>query len=284
MAKPSAGDAEEAVVWRPAHTPGLEVAVKSAAGSLHFPPSIVMGHCIALSTAGFAEFTYGKTRHRFPMADRLVLLQRPGELFQGTFSAERSRVGGACVELSPSLVGGLEDQLETPGALDFGDPIPRDGVGHAIEDLTRRLIEASRHPSVSLESDTLLLALAATIGSLGPTDVAASPRQSWKGVSRVRDMMTDTPHLDHRLSDLAAVAAMNGRYLISAFRREVGITPHQYLMRVRIHHAKHQLAAGAAISEVALSLGFADQSHLTRVFRRHVRTTPARFQRLSHSR
>jgi AraC-like DNA-binding protein len=284
MAKSSVGDAEEAVVWRPAHTPGLEVAVKSAASSLHFPPSIVMGHCIALSTAGSAEFTYGKTRHRLLMADRLVLLQRPGELFQGTFSAEHSRVGGACVELSPSLVGSLEDQLETPGVLDFGDPIPRDRVGHAIGDLTRRLIEASRHPSVSLESDTLLLALAATIGSLGPTDVAASPRQSWKGISRARDMMTDTPHLDHRLSDLAAVAAMNRRYFISAFRREVGITPHQYLLRVRVHHAKHQLAAGTAISQVALSLGFADQSHLTRVFRRHVRTTPARFQRLSHSR
>jgi AraC-like DNA-binding protein len=283
MAKHSAGEAEDAVVWRPAHTPGLEVAVKSAAGSLHFPASIVMAHCIALSSAGSAEFTYGKTNHRLPRADGLVLLQRPGELFHGTFSTEHARVGGACIELSSSLVKSLEDQLEAPGALEFRDAIPRDEVRVAVEGLTRRLIEASRRPQVSLESDTLLLALATTLGSPGPTEVAAAPRHRRRMVSQVRDMITDMPHLDHRLKDLAATAAMNPRYFISAFRREVGITPHQYLLHVRIHQAKHQLAAGTAISEVAVSLGFSDQSHLTRVFRRHVRTTPARFQRLSSS-
>jgi AraC-like DNA-binding protein len=51
-----------------------------------------------------------------------------------------------------------------------------------------------------------------------------------------------------------------------------------------VQASKDQLAAGRAVGEVAADLGFADQSHFTRVFRRHVRTTPARFQRLSSAR
>jgi AraC-like DNA-binding protein len=103
-------------------------------------------------------------------------------------------------------------------------------------------------------------------------------------VRRVRRAIAERPQEAHRLADLAASVGLNPRYLIAAFRDEVGVTPHQYLLAVRVRASKDQLAGGRPVGDVAADLGFADQSHFTRVFRRQVRTTPARFQRLSTQR
>jgi transcriptional regulator GlxA family with amidase domain len=59
----------------------------------------------------------------------------------------------------------------------------------------------------------------------------------------------------------------------------MGVTPHQYLAAQRIERAKQLLRSTSLTpSEVALSTGFADQSHFTKVFRRIAGTTPGRFR------
>ena len=59
----------------------------------------------------------------------------------------------------------------------------------------------------------------------------------------------------------------------------MGVTPHQYVMRERVGEAKRLLAKGhMSVAEVALTVGFASQSHFTDLFRRAVGTTPKRYQ------
>ncbi|MEW6734220.1 MAG: helix-turn-helix domain-containing protein, partial [Acidobacteriota bacterium] len=70
---------------------------------------------------------------------------------------------------------------------------------------------------------------------------------------------------------------LNCCYLIRAFRNEVGIPPYVYLTQVRIEKAKKLLAKGAPIAEVAVAVGFADQSHLNRFFKRIIGITPGRY-------
>jgi methylphosphotriester-DNA--protein-cysteine methyltransferase len=52
------------------------------------------------------------------------------------------------------------------------------------------------------------------------------------------------------------------------FRDRYGVAPSAYLRQLRLREARRRLAARAAIAEVAFATGFADQSHLTRWFRR----------------
>jgi transcriptional regulator GlxA family with amidase domain len=85
-------------------------------------------------------------------------------------------------------------------------------------------------------------------------------------------------HRPLKLSDLALSAAQTPFQLIRAFRRELGITPHALLVRVRVWRATARLMAGEPIASVATAVGFADQAHFTRHFKRIHGRTPARYR------
>lgn len=80
-----------------------------------------------------------------------------------------------------------------------------------------------------------------------------------------------------RLIDLAELAGLSRFQLLRAFVREVGATPHAYLIQRRVHLARRLLAGGRTIVEAAIDAGFADQSHLTRAFVRQFGVTPGRY-------
>jgi len=80
------------------------------------------------------------------------------------------------------------------------------------------------------------------------------------------------------LTDLAAITGRTAFQLIRAFRKELGVTPHAMLIRIRIRHAKSLLARGEPIAGVAVDLGFVDQTHFGRHFKRIQNETPGRFR------
>jgi YesN/AraC family two-component response regulator len=82
------------------------------------------------------------------------------------------------------------------------------------------------------------------------------------------------------LKDLAAHVALSEQHLIRSFRKEIGITPIDYLKRYRIRQAKTLLEAGhKSITEVALEVGFSDSSYFARVFRRETGMSPSAYRR-----
>ncbi|MEI9887131.1 MAG: AraC family transcriptional regulator [Rhizomicrobium sp.] len=81
------------------------------------------------------------------------------------------------------------------------------------------------------------------------------------------------------LSHLAAVAGVSYAHFCRAFHTSVGMASHQYIVRRRIDMAKELLAKSRLpIAEIAPTVGFGDQSHLTKHFRRIVGTTPRQFR------
>ncbi len=81
------------------------------------------------------------------------------------------------------------------------------------------------------------------------------------------------------LPDIAAVVEMNPHHLTRAFKTEMGLALHQYLMRQRIEQAKRLLAeTELPIIDIALQVGFQDQSHFTKVFRRFAFVTPKAYR------
>lgn len=98
-------------------------------------------------------------------------------------------------------------------------------------------------------------------------------------VQRVRDLIEQRYAEDLRLDELAAHAGLSTHHLIRAFRREIGLTPHAYVVDVRVRRAQDRLRAGGAPAEVAADVGFSDQSHLTRAFKARLAVTPGAYRR-----
>lgn len=87
-------------------------------------------------------------------------------------------------------------------------------------------------------------------------------------------------HFAHALPlrDLCNAAQLSGSYLIRAFKRRYGVAPHEYQTNRRIQYAKARLRDGAPIAQVALDVGFADQAHFQRVFKRMTAATPGQYR------
>jgi AraC family transcriptional regulator len=88
-------------------------------------------------------------------------------------------------------------------------------------------------------------------------------------------------HLEQDLSlvTLAAVGETSPAHFSRLFRQAIGLPPHQYVIRCRMKRAKQLLAeTDLPLSEIALQVGCADQSHFTALFRVHVALTPKAYR------
>jgi AraC family transcriptional regulator len=84
----------------------------------------------------------------------------------------------------------------------------------------------------------------------------------------------------HTLSDLAAIAGLSRFYFLRQFRAMTGISPHQYLIALRLRAAASRLEGShAPIIEIALEEGFNDVSHFNRLFRRSFAMAPSQWRR-----
>ena len=112
-----------------------------------------------------------------------------------------------------------------------------------------------------------------------PTCLDAGDDGARRAVQRVIDFLH--AHLGQPvcLAQLAEVAEMGPSALIRSFGRIVGVPPYAYLALLRVERAKRLLRCGVAITEVAYTTGFSDQSHLTRHFRRAVGVPPGQYAR-----
>jgi len=100
-------------------------------------------------------------------------------------------------------------------------------------------------------------------------------------MSRVRDAIEQRYVESLTLAELAEIARVSTYHLIRAFRAEVGLTPHAYLVDVRVRRARDLLRADRPPAEVALRVGFADQAHLTRAFKARIGVPPGAYRRAS---
>jgi len=85
------------------------------------------------------------------------------------------------------------------------------------------------------------------------------------------------------IGELAAGAGVHRSHLVRAFRQHFGTTPGEFVRQCRIDRARHLLRGQAPIAEIAVRVGFADQTQLTRAFTRAVGMPPGAYRRLMHT-
>jgi AraC family transcriptional regulator len=99
-------------------------------------------------------------------------------------------------------------------------------------------------------------------------------------LERVIDYMKANLTQDLSILDLATLTGMSASHFSRSFKRSVGFSPYQYLMQQRVERAKQLLKQQAiSISDIALDCGFANQTHLTKVFRQMIGMTPKAYQK-----
>jgi AraC family transcriptional regulator len=142
--------------------------------------------------------------------------------------------------------------------------------------LAWRIGEELRRPDAV--TPVALEGLALELTALAARSEAPRPAiGSW--VTRARDIVEERYAEPVTLSWLAAELQVHPSQLARAFRRQHGRPVGTYLREVRIRRAAVRLARSSEpIASVAVAVGFADQSHLTRWFVRHVGVTPARYR------
>jgi transcriptional regulator GlxA family with amidase domain len=168
------------------------------------------------------------------------------------------------------------------------------GIQHTDEtmlNLARALTPVLARPdcATALLTDHVFLAmvahLAGAYGGLHRGDMQAhaapkgrmlTPLQERRVTSRLLDDLAG----DTNLSELAALCGLSRSYFIRAFKQITGMPPYRWLLMQRVKHAKALLrGTKLPIAEIAVACGFADQSHLTRVFSKAFRISPAAWRR-----
>ena len=104
-----------------------------------------------------------------------------------------------------------------------------------------------------------------------------------RAIERARHYLHDNFNESVSLDQLVALTRLSRFHLVRAFALHTGIPPHAYQLKLRIERACALLRAGITAAETATQVGFADQSHFTRHFKRLRRITPGQYARMHAS-
>jgi AraC family transcriptional regulator len=165
--------------------------------------------------------------------------------------------------------------ISFPALLSLSDPV----LQHLMLALVAELEGGGGEP---LFAESCATALAAHLVRryAGERSNERAPGLSRRQLARVVDYID--ANLTTRLSyaDLAAVAGISPSHLKALFKRSLGVSVHQYVIRRRVDFAVRLLSQrGARVCDVAQQAGFSDQSHMARFMRRVIGTTPSALRR-----
>jgi AraC family transcriptional regulator len=136
------------------------------------------------------------------------------------------------------------------------------------------------HREFSSPDDVTPLALEALLFEMAVTSQRRTRDRNLPWLERVREVLHERFRGPVSFGELANEIGVHPSQLARGFRSQFRCCPGDYLRQLRLEEA-YRLLKGSArpISQVAYECGFSDQSHLTRLFRRHLGTTPAAFRR-----
>jgi AraC-like DNA-binding protein len=217
----------------------------------------------------------GKQRDNVVAAELLLI---PPGLTHGSFGFSPIPCNYRSVHLSPNRIEELSTELfKKPGheflrSVRFSD--------QRAQSMLIRLHRALASGEGDLKCDSALVELFRVIGSrirLCESNCVAAPKRM-PALMRAREYIDANCTDAIRTDQLCKQAGLSKYYFLRLFLITFGVTPHAYHLQRRVILAKKLIAEGLALSAVAATCGFADQSHFTIHFRRCTGVTPACFR------
>lgn len=207
-----------------------------------------------------------------------MIFVNPGEVHDGRALGGRPRSWRMLYFEPAAMLAARNDVLE--GAEDvpafaapvFADEPLRRAFNAAFDSAIQH--EESGHAMIT---ETAMLQLVARL-AVNLSSRRQESSQFTVPICRVLDRIDADPAAPLTLTNLAAEAGTSRYQLLRAFARQLGLTPHSYIVQQRLALARRMIRAGWALAEAASAAGFSDQSHLTRMFARQFGVTPARYR------
>ena len=113
----------------------------------------------------------------------------------------------------------------------------------------------------------------------GANDSGTGGLAGWQ-IARVRAFIDKNLHGTIHTKDLSAVARRSAAHFARSFKHTLGKSPHAYVMRRRLEKACHlMISSSDSLSQIALSVGFSDQSHLCKRFKQAIGQSPSNWRR-----
>jgi len=180
---------------------------------------------------------------------------------------------------SPAFLRRVSEDATGRGTLPFfaSAVVGDETLAHLLARFHRAVADSS--PRLATES---LLLSALTHLIIRHADDPHAPRRvgrERRATGRARAYLEANFARNVSLSELSALVGLSRYHLARAFTREAGMPPHLYLEAVRIRRARELLERPVSIAETALAVGYADQAHLTRRFKRQLGITPGQYAR-----
>jgi AraC family transcriptional regulator len=157
--------------------------------------------------------------------------------------------------------------------------------GYLASSLAQLLEVARRELEHDREAAKASLATASTILQSEIERYSGAKRSATAGlagwqIARVRGFIDKNLHRTIHTQDLSAVARRSPAHFSRSFKLTFGEPPHAYVVKRRLEKACNlMITSSASLSEIALSVGFADQAHLCRLFRQAFGQSPASWRR-----
>lgn len=237
-----------------------------------FAPHMHESFALGVIEHGTETFSYRKATH-FASAGEIVLIN-PGEMHTGSAAFEQGWTYRMLYPSASLLQHAVSEivgrQCDIPFFIEpvVSDPTMANQIKklHMVfEDVTSKLERESQ----------LLWTLAQLIVRHADTrPVPNIATKEYGSVQRVRAYIEDYYAENMSLEQLARLAKLSPFHLLRTFRDIVGLPPHAYLTHIRVMQAKQLLRIGVPLVDVALLVGFADQSHFTKHFKRIVGVSP----------
>lgn len=202
-------------------------------------------------------------------APRSVIYHPAGEIHSDSFDREEARLFD--IELDASWL-----QRIAATSQSFDEPHAFDG-GQVSTTALRLYDEARRSDAMSpmIIEGLMLELLGACLRTQAGAPLTAAP--DW--IRRIERTLRSDFRTPPALGALAAQAGVHPVHLARVFRRQYGQTIGDFVRQCRLDFVCHELVSTKRpVAELAIEAGFADQSHLTKAFRRTLGTTPARYR------
>lgn len=258
---------QEVSAWRP-QIPGVVEVFHAHFTEHEYPMHVHDVWTLLIVDDGAVRYDLNRREHGTPH-DTVSLLppQVPHNGSPATSHGFRKRVLYLdLTQLDESFIGSAVD------GPDMVDPQLRQRVGQLHSALSFRGDELEAESRLALIGERLR-------GHLRPR-LAAHPPETGRGVAHsLRELLDERLLHGVSLEEAAKLVHAHPTHLVRAFTAAFGIAPHQYLMARRIDRARRLLLDGRRPAEVAAAVGFYDQSHLTRHFKRLVGIAPGRYAR-----
>ena len=225
-------------------------------------------YAIGVTLSGVQSFRYrGAQRYGLPGQCHVL---HPDEIHDGGPGTETG-FSYRIVYIDPALV-----QTALGGrSLPFvADPIVGDGIFHgalpaSLWRLDEPIDDVTRVEIVAAVADFLERASGVSARRPGSLRLAS--------LSRIRDLIAADPTERRSIETLEAVSGLDRWALARQFRAAFGTSPSAFRTMRQLDRARRLIRDGLPLAEVALDAGFADQSHMSRLFKRTYGLTPARW-------